>query len=55
MIPQRLELPSGVSRISTLAAGWGHSVLVADDGSLVVWGSNRAGQLGIGEQLRFFI
>ena len=32
---------------SKIAAGWAHSLLIKDDGTLWAWGSNEYGQLGI--------
>eukprot|EP00753_Platysulcus_tardus_P001036 PLAT10983.1.p1 GENE.PLAT10983.1~~PLAT10983.1.p1 ORF type:complete len:1007 (+),score=498.63 PLAT10983.1:33-3023(+) len=34
-------------RVIDVAAGWGHSLAVAEDGSLFAWGSNVRGELGI--------
>ena len=39
-LPQRMQ-------ICEIALGWAHSVLLADDGSLYVCGSNKDGQLGL--------
>lgn len=59
--------PARVSRLGTgreagrlpamadVAAGWGHSLALAQDGSLWAWGLNARGQLGVGDiASRFF-
>lgn len=39
----------GVSRASTVSTSQGHSCAIVAHGQVKCWGSNRAGQLGIGE------
>lgn len=34
-----------------IATGWSHSVAICSDATLVAWGNNAAGQLGIGNRL----
>jgi alpha-tubulin suppressor-like RCC1 family protein len=46
-------LPSLISTLRTykvvsIAAGWGHSVVMTGDGRAFVWGKNDSGQLGLG-------
>ncbi len=36
------------SRITQLSAGWGHMLALRSDGTVLAWGSNTGGQLGIG-------
>jgi alpha-tubulin suppressor-like RCC1 family protein len=36
------------SRITQLSAGWGHMLALRSDGTVLAWGSNAGGQLGIG-------
>src|SRR5712691_2701153 len=36
------------SRIIQLSAGWGHMLALRSDGTVLAWGSNTGGQLGIG-------
>lgn len=38
----------GLSEIIALAGGYGHSVVLKDDGTVWAWGRNSAGQLGDG-------
>ncbi|MEY2408710.1 MAG: hypothetical protein QOF48_1380, partial [Verrucomicrobiota bacterium] len=44
--PQRVVMPSGVSRWNLIAAGQLHSMAVGSDGQLYTWGYNGSGQLG---------
>lgn len=39
---------NGLGKIRDLAAGGGHSVAIADDGTMLSWGDNDRGQLGDG-------
>ncbi|MCW2938151.1 MAG: chromosome condensation regulator, partial [Actinomycetia bacterium] len=39
---------SGLTKVTQIAGGAGHSVAVRSDGTAVAWGSNNAGQLGDG-------
>jgi alpha-tubulin suppressor-like RCC1 family protein len=45
--PAELDLLAG-SAVSTLAAGSLHSAAVLQDGSVLTWGSGKAGKLGHG-------
>ena len=38
----------GRVKVVLVAAGWAHIVAVADDRSLFVWGFEKEGQLGLG-------
>lgn len=40
-------VPSGLSRVVALAAGSDHSLAVKEDGSVVAWGDNSAGQSAV--------
>ncbi|MGJ5814090.1 hypothetical protein [Paludibaculum fermentans] len=51
--PTTLNAPAGVSGF---ALGWGHIVLLLQDGTVMAWGSNEGGQLGpqsIGSSAQF--
>ncbi len=39
---------AGLSDVTAIAAGWGHSLAVTGDGTVWAWGDNREGQLGDG-------
>jgi len=45
--PRQIDLPGGV-RATSVAAGEGHSLAVGADGRVYAWGTNFAGELGIG-------
>ncbi|MGH3391638.1 MAG: RCC1 domain-containing protein [Actinomadura sp.] len=45
--PVPVDLPVGVT-ISSVGAGWNHSVAVTSTGELLAWGDNENGQLGDG-------
>jgi alpha-tubulin suppressor-like RCC1 family protein len=45
--PVRVVFPLSVTQVSAIAAGYGHSLAITDDG-LYAWGLNSGGQLGIG-------
>jgi len=45
--PVPVTLPAGRSAVS-IAAGYRHALALLDDGTVVSWGNNSAGQLGIG-------
>ncbi len=49
-IPVPVKLPDGtpLTGVMALAAGWGHSVALRNDGSVWTWGANNNGQLGDG-------
>ncbi|MSX32728.1 MAG: hypothetical protein F2782_04420, partial [Actinobacteria bacterium] len=36
--------PSSLTRVSAVATGWGHSLALKNNGSVVAWGSNNGGQ-----------
>lgn len=38
-------------KVKMIAAGFGHSVAITDDGRLYVWGLNSEGQLGLGDRI----
>lgn len=46
-LPVQVQTPTGV-RFVQVTAGWGHSLAIADDGTLWSWGNNADGQLGDG-------
>jgi alpha-tubulin suppressor-like RCC1 family protein len=39
---------SGISNIVSVAAGFGHTLALRGDGSVLAWGDNTSGELGIG-------
>jgi len=39
--------PSSLTRVSAVAAGWGHSLALKNNGSVVAWGSNGGGQTAV--------
>ena len=45
---QRVELPSGVGAVRSVACGEHHTVVVSEDGTLLTCGYNDYGQLGLG-------
>ncbi len=40
--------PTHFPRALSVAAGWNHTLALLDDGSVLAWGSNTRGQLGLG-------
>ena len=46
-VPVKVKLPAG-TRVTAVAAGYGHSLVVTATGSLLAWGLNTSGQLGNG-------
>jgi alpha-tubulin suppressor-like RCC1 family protein len=44
--PSQVGLPAGAAPVSAIAAGGSHSLVLSADGSVYVFGSNDAGQLG---------
>jgi len=38
----------GGDKITTIAAGWGHTCAATDKGEILCWGKNEFGQLGNG-------
>lgn len=40
--------PSSLSNVTAIAAGWNHSLALLSNGTVMAWGDNNAGQLGIG-------
>lgn len=38
------NIPANVGNVTNLAAGWGHSLALRDDGTVVAWGRNSEGQ-----------
>ncbi len=51
LIPKQVPLPAGVSKFTTVAAGYEFSLALADDGTLWAWGKNESGQLGDGSNV----
>lgn len=45
--PLAVQVP-GLSRVTAVAGGAGHSLAVTDDGSVWAWGLNHVGQVGTG-------
>jgi alpha-tubulin suppressor-like RCC1 family protein len=43
-------IASGLNFVTAVAAGKDHSLALLSDGTVVAWGSNASGQLGIGEE-----
>ena len=39
---------AGISHATAIAAGWAHTMVLKDDGTVWAWGYNSAGQLGDG-------
>lgn len=51
-IPMQL---AGFTGVKGVAAGWGHSALLAADGSIWAWGDNDEGQIGDGTTTNSFV
>jgi alpha-tubulin suppressor-like RCC1 family protein len=49
-IPVRVKLPSG-TKVTRVAASWGHSLALTSRGKVLAWGNNDFGQLGDGRIL----
>jgi alpha-tubulin suppressor-like RCC1 family protein len=47
-VPQQVPFPVSVSKWVSLAAGEGHTLAIADNGTLYAWGQGYYGQLGNG-------
>ena len=46
--PLASKLPhSPTVRVEKVSCGWNHTLAIGDGGSLIVWGSNAFGQLGV--------
>ncbi|SFC99390.1 Alpha-tubulin suppressor, partial [Flexibacter flexilis DSM 6793] len=43
----QLNTPAGLTSVAGIAAGYGHSVALKNDGTVVVWGYNGSGQANI--------
>ncbi|BDR52142.1 hypothetical protein KIM372_00490 [Bombiscardovia nodaiensis] len=50
-IPTKLELPTGVTRFTSIAASWYQSFAVADTGKVYAWGSQSRFPLGTGDSV----
>jgi alpha-tubulin suppressor-like RCC1 family protein len=50
--PERVE---GLSNIAEVAAGWGHTAALTEDGAVLMWGNNESGQLGDGTSTDYYI
>ena len=46
LVPQPLPLPPGM-RVQKVACGWNHSIALTEEGTVLAWGSNSFGQLGV--------
>ena len=44
-LPKQISLNS---KVSSVAAGWSHSICATDDGRIFSWGYGEDGQLGLG-------
>src|SRR5438874_2276504 len=44
-------VPSGLSSVIAIAAGWAHSLVLKSDGTVVAWGSNYYGQCAVPNRL----
>jgi alpha-tubulin suppressor-like RCC1 family protein len=42
------EMVEGLSNIAAVAAGWGHTAVLTEEGAVLMWGNNESGQLGDG-------
>jgi len=51
--PDRVILPTGVEGWSQIASGSGHTLALAPDGRIFVWGSNSSGALGLDSAANF--
>eukprot|EP01127_Copromyxa_protea_P022983 TRINITY_DN8483_c0_g1_i1.p1 TRINITY_DN8483_c0_g1~~TRINITY_DN8483_c0_g1_i1.p1 ORF type:complete len:370 (-),score=40.36 TRINITY_DN8483_c0_g1_i1:34-1143(-) len=52
--PTKLELPLEANdTIIDVAVGWYHTVILTKNGSVYLWGDNRVGQLGLGEDFAY--
>ena len=47
LTPQRITTPAGITGFVDVSAGNGHSLAIADDGSLWAWGNNQGSQTGL--------
>jgi alpha-tubulin suppressor-like RCC1 family protein len=47
--PQKVELPSGVSRIVSVSCGGAHTLALDSQGKVLCCGKNEAGRLGLGD------
>jgi alpha-tubulin suppressor-like RCC1 family protein len=47
--PRQIEFPEQ-AQIKTCAAGFGHTVALAENGNLYSWGFNTYGQVGLGDK-----
>jgi hypothetical protein len=41
------DVPPGLVGVNAIAAGYGHSLALKDDGTVVAWGYNRSGQIDV--------
>ena len=41
-------MPAGLTGVTAIAAGWGHSLALRVDGTVVAWGDNSWGQAPAG-------
>ena len=44
--PTRIPLPPGSARVASISAGYAHTVLTCEDGTVLAFGQNGNGQLG---------
>ena len=45
--PTSDEVPASATNIVAISAGWGHSLAVREDGTVLAWGDNSYGQLAV--------
>lgn len=49
-----IQVP-GLSNVIAVAAGYTHRLVLKDDGTIWAWGTNNAGQLGVGTQVPSYV
>ncbi|CAN5239158.1 hypothetical protein BH18ACT10_BH18ACT10_07350 [soil metagenome] len=43
----QLNVPSGLTNVKTISAGWKHNLALKNDGTVVAWGDNASGQTNV--------